>query len=350
MKNFIDSIKKSYVTILIGFIGGYIGVIINLPLPWLLGSLGINLLISFTKFNLSFSSKLLNPVFLFIGIILGGTLNVTLLYKIHLWLLSSIAMLIYVIISTIIVSYYFIKICKFEKIISILAALPGAFVPISAALLEIENKHNHKKVIIPQATRVIFIVCMLPIIFVYQKGFVQMKGFNYENIYNLKYYLEIILLCILCFFGSKLVKRLNIPSPTLIAAMMISGFLYTFEIVNSRFPDIFINIAFVFLGTALGSRLNGLKIKELLFFSFHGIVMSMILMIIAAITAYVLQILFGFDFLPTFLSFTPGGIHEMVIISVAYNIDPIFVSYHHFLRIIIIVLLLPFLLKRFNTK
>ena len=190
---------------------------------------------------------------------------------------------------------------------------------------------------------------MLPIIFVYQKGFVQMKGFNYENIYNLKYYLEIILLCILCFFGSKLVKRLNIPSPTLIAAMMISGFLYTFEIVNSRFPDIFINIAFVFLGTALGSRLNGLKIKELLFFSFHGIVMSMILMIIAAITAYVLQILFGFDFLPTFLSFTPGGIHEMVIISVAYNIDPIFVSYHHFLRIIIIVLLLPFLLKRFNN-
>ena len=64
--------------------------------------------------------------------------------------------------------------------------LPGAFVPISAGLLELENKHNHKKVIIPQATRVIFLVCMLPIIFVYQKGFVQMKGFNYENIYNLK--------------------------------------------------------------------------------------------------------------------------------------------------------------------
>ena len=165
-----------------------------------------------------------------------------------------------------------------------------------------------------------------------------MKGFNYENIYNLKYYLEIILLCILCFFGSKLVKRLNIPSPTLIAAMMISGFLYTFEIVNSRFPDIFINIAFVFLGTALGSRLNGLKIKELLFFSFHGIVMSMILMIIAAITAYVLQILFGFDFLPTFLSFTPGGIHELVIISVAYNFKLLKRLKHRKLQYTVIIL------------
>jgi len=38
----------------------------------------------------------------------------------------------------------------------------------------------------------------------------------------------------------------------------------------------------------------------------------------------------------------------MVIISVAYNIDPIFVSYHHFLRIILIVLLIPFIIKKFN--
>ncbi len=56
----------------------------------------------------------------------------------------------------------------------------------------------------------------------------------------------------------------------------------------------------------------------------------------------------GFEFIPTFLSFAPGGIHEMVVISVAYNIDPIFVSYHHFLRIFIIVLFLPFLLSKFR--
>ena len=45
--------------------------------------------------------------------------------------------------------------------------------------------------------------------------------------------------------------------------MAASGIFYTFEIINSRFPDIFINLAFVLLGTALGSRLNGLKLKEL---------------------------------------------------------------------------------------
>ena len=129
--------------------------------------------------------------------------------------------------------------------------------------------------------------------------------------------------------------------------MALSGLFYTFEIIDARFPDAFINIAFIFLGTALGTRLNGLKIKELLFFIFHGIIVSSILVIVAMITAYLLTYI-GFEFIPTFLSFAPGGIHEMVVISVAYNIDPIFVSYHHFLRIFIIVLFLPFLLSKFR--
>ena len=77
--------------------------------------------------------------------------------------------------------------------------------------------------------------------------------------------------------------------------------------------------------------------------------MSAILVTVAMITAYILTYV-GFDFIPTFLSFAPGGIHEMVVISVAYNIDPIFVSYHHFLRILIIVAFLPLLLKKFGNN
>ena len=289
----------------------------------------------------------LNPIFLIVGIILGGTLNVTLLYKIHLWIFSSLAMLVCTIVSTILAGYYFFKVCKFSKFISVLAALPGAFVPISAALLEFGKSKNDKGVLIPQATRVIFIVSFVPIFFINNLGFSEMTGYNYENIYNERYFLEILFLLIICFIFANILKNYKIPSPTLVGAMALSGAFYTFEIINARFPDAFINIAFIFLGTALGTRLNGLKIKELLFFIFHGIIVSSILVIVAMITAYLLTYM-GFEFIPTFLSFAPGGIHEMVVISVAYNIDPIFVSYHHFLRIFIIVLFLPFLLSKFS--
>jgi len=346
IKNYFSLIKKSYKALIIGLIGGYLGTVVGLPLPWLLGSLALNLCFAFTKFKIEFPTKLLNPVFLIIGIILGGTLNVSLLYKIHLWIFSSIAMIFCTVISTILAGYYYFKICKFSKFISVLAALPGAFVPISAVLLEFGKNKDYKKVLLPQATRVIFIVSFVPIFFINNLGFSEITGYNFSNVYDYKYFLEITFLLSICFLFANLLKKFKIPSPALIGAMALSGLFYTFEIIDARFPDTFINIALVVLGTALGTRLNGLKLKELFYFTFHGLIVSAILVTVAMITAYILTYA-GFDFIPTFLSFSPGGVHEMVMISVAYKIDPIFVSYHHFLRIFLIVMFLPVLLSKF---
>ncbi len=347
--NFLRSLKKSYKAIILGFIGGYIGTIIHLPLPWLLGSILINLIVSFTKFEIQFSSKLLNPIFLIIGIILGGALNVTLLYNIHLWVFSSIMMILCVIVSTIVVTFYFIKVLKYPKLISILSSLPGGFATISAAVLELKDNHIHQKVLLSQATRVIFIVSLLPIIFFYEKGAANLEGFNFQNIYNVRYFYEILFIIGLSFIFSKVLKKFKIPSAMLLSGMFISGLFYTFEIIDARFPDLFINISFVFLGTALGSRLNGLRLKDLINIILNGIVVTALLVLISIIFAYILSITNGFDFLTAFLSFAPGGIHEMVVIAIAYNTDPIFVSYHHFLRIFVIVFALPFIIKKFNN-
>ena len=79
-----EAIKKSYKSILIGAVGGYLGTLINLPLPWLLGALLLNLFISLTKYKITFDKKIFLPVLLIIGVILAGSFNITLLYKIHL--------------------------------------------------------------------------------------------------------------------------------------------------------------------------------------------------------------------------------------------------------------------------
>ena len=72
-KQLLNELSISYKALIIGVIGGYIGTLIGLPLPWLLGALGLNLCIAFTNFKIEFSTKLLNPVFLMVGIILGGS-------------------------------------------------------------------------------------------------------------------------------------------------------------------------------------------------------------------------------------------------------------------------------------
>ena len=62
-QNFFKDLGASYKALAIGIIGGYIGTIIGLPLPWLLGSLGLNLCVAFTKLDIKFPTKLLNPIF-----------------------------------------------------------------------------------------------------------------------------------------------------------------------------------------------------------------------------------------------------------------------------------------------
>jgi len=348
MNNLLKNINDTFKSVGIGAIGGFIAYKLNLPLPWLLGALFLNFFFSFTKVKLKFSKKLLNPIFLIIGIILGGTFNATLLYKVNLWIYSSLAMILFVATSTFFVSLYLIKICKFKKITAILAALPGAFMPIVSTLDEIKNTNEHQKVIITQATRVIFIVSFVPFFFNFNLGEAKLDTMNKDYFFDLNFVTEIGALIILSYLFSLLLKKIKVPSPTLLSGMFVSGFFYTTEIISARVPDLGINIIFILLGTALGTRLNGLTIKELLHYLFHGVIISGILISISFLFAYLLSLILGFDFLNAFLSFAPGGIHEMVIISYAYEIDPIFISYHHFFRLIIIVLCLPAIFKIMN--
>jgi membrane AbrB-like protein len=351
MKKYLAALRVSYKSMLIGCAGGYVASYTLLPLPWLLGALIANLVFSFTKFEIKFDKKIFLPVLLVIGVILAGSFNISLLYKIHLWIFSSIAMIICTIIGSIVTAFYLYKICKFKKVVAILAGLPGAFVVIAGALEDLaDNKKDRARVIIPQATRVLFIVLFVPFIFLASEGYQEIGANDYKATYNLRYFSELVFLLGISHLLSILLERFTIPSAPILAAMLAAGFFYTLEITTAKFPPLFINIAFVFLGSAIGCRLNGLGIKEIIFYSFHGAVISILLLGIAAIFAYFLNIWFGFDFIATLLSFAPGGLHEMVIISAAYNIDPLFVSYHHFLRVFFIIFAIPFIVKFFKKK
>ena len=221
MKEYYLAFKRSFKSIIIGIIGGFIGTLINLPLPWLLGALLLNLLVSFSSYKVTFDKKIFLPVLLIIGVILAGSFNITLLYKIHLWVYSSIAMILCTVVGTVAVSFYFYKICKFNKLVSVLAALPGAFVVIAGAINDITtDKKESGQVVIPQATRVLFIVLFLPFIFVTQIGYQEIDSFGNTPTFDLRYFGELIFLIVVSLIGTKLLEKFKIPSAPILAAMI----------------------------------------------------------------------------------------------------------------------------------
>jgi len=45
------------------------------------------------------------------------------------------------------------------------------------------------------------------------------------------------------------------------------------------------------------------------------------------------------------LSYCPGGIYEVAVIAIFFDLDPEFVSFHHIIRLLMILFVVPLILK-----
>ena len=56
------------------------------------------------------------------------------------------------------------------------------------------------------------------------------------------------------------------------------------------------------------------------------------------------------NFLTLLLSYCPGGIYEVAVISIAFNLDPNFVAFHHIIRLLMILFTVPVILRLIDKK
>ena len=77
--------------------------------------------------------------------------------------------------------------------------------------------------------------------------------------------------------------------------------------------------------------------KEVAKNSFHSLVATALLVILGLLAAYAATFFVDNNFLTLILSFCPGGIYEVAVIAIAFDLDPNFVAFHHIIRLLIIL-------------
>ena len=73
-------------------------------------------------------------------------------------------------------------------------------------------------------------------------------------------------------------------------------------------------------------------------------------MILGIISAFVAALVIDKNFFTLLLSYCPGGIYEVAVIAIFFDLDPEFVSFHHIIRLIMILFTVPFILKIISKK
>ena len=346
-ENFKQIFSKEFaLVIIISIPSAIVAEFFNIPLAWFLGPMLITSIASLTGFKTKMPRLVLSLVLIFLGLYIGNYIDKSLFSQIQQWAMTSLIMMVYIILSVLLVSKYLQKFSNYDKKTSIFSAAPGALGPLM--ILAEDKKSDLSQVATSHLIRLIIIVTVFPFI-VNSLDNVEntqliTKTLTDQNIYHLFILIILSIIFILIF------DRLKIPAALLTGTLIASGFLQITEIASYKFSPNVINYCLLILGSSVGTRFANKSFNEIAKNILHSFIATFMLIILGLLAAYVAGLVIDKNFFTLLLSYCPGGIYEVAVIAIFFDLDPEFVAFHHIIRLLMILFIVPLVLKIIEKK
>ena len=95
----------------------------------------------------------------------------------------------------------------------------------------------------------------------------------------------------------------------------------------------------------MGCRFADKTFNEIAKNAFHSFVATFLLVLLGLAAAFAASLIIDKNFFTLLLSYCPGGIYEVAVIAIFFNLDPEFVSFHHIIRLLMILFIVPIILR-----
>jgi uncharacterized protein len=336
--------KKFLLVILISVPSAIIADYFNIPLAWMLGPMIITSIAALTGLKVKMPKLALSLILIILGIHIGNYIDQNLFNQMINWIWTTMIMFIYIIVSILIVSKYLQKYADYGQKASIFSSAPGALGPLM--ILAENEKTDLSQVATSHLIRLIIIITIIPIIIVNNAitEILIVDDFNYmaQNHFNLVMLIFVSIIFILIF------DKINVPAALLSGTLFASGLLQMTDVATYKLPDTSINFCLLILGASVGCKFAEKTFKEIANNSLHSLVATIILVLLGFLAAYVATFFVDTNILTLILSFSPGGIYEVAVIAIAFDLEPDFVAFHHIIRLLFILVMVPVILKVVN--
>ncbi len=333
--------KKFLIVILISIPSAIVADFLNIPLAWMIGPMIATSLIALKGIQVMMPKLALSSILIILGLHIGNYIDQNLINQMVNWIWTTIIMFFYIIVSILIVSKYLQKFSDYKEKTSIFSAAPGALGPLM--ILAEYEKSDLSQVATAHLIRLIIIITLFPFIIVslYPADAIELEKFDYMSQNHLELILLILVSLVFIFFFDKA----KVPAALLSGTLVASGILQIFDIASYKLPDASINFCLLILGASVGCRFANKTFKEVANNSFHGLVATILLVLLGLIAAYIATFFVDNNFLSLILSFCPGGIYEVAVIAIAFDLEPDFVAFHHIIRLLFILFVVPVILR-----
>ena len=363
-------------TLLCAFGAGKLFQQIDIPAPFLLGSLfGLWILARImariqarilTKILISLSATtrqiLILPRSLYLVVIAGLAVLIGAAFSPHLfaqaqtWLVSLLAMLLATVVATTLATTFLTRLRGYEKKLAFLCAIPGG----QAEVLLVSQGLVKKDYVVAlcHLMRVLVIFCATPVL-------LTVIGNNASSSTTLtpvaavvsttQPLFEVSLPALLLFVGFALfgylgARALRLPFPYLLGPLALSLTAHLSGITAIPRIEEFMLLAQITVGGTLGLKLAQVRFHKLAPYALDAIVSTTLVLSVYGITAALLAAWTETSFWQMLLAFIPGGLNEVSLLAFLFGYDVAFIAFHHAARLLLIVGTVSFLSNRAAAK
>lgn len=336
-----QNLSQMLLAICLASIGAILFIYLNLPLPWLLGSIFItSLLIRFEKLPIKKPNHYFStPVRIIVGVTIGSAFTPAILEQAQSYIYSMLFVIPYVLLTAFCGIIYYWKFQGFDKKTAYMAAMPGGI--IEMVLLGEELKANVAKITLVQASRLFFLVLTLPFIiqYIFQ---IDISGNRLITpSFSSLAFSDVIILIIIGITGAVFGKKINMPAAYLIGPMIVSVLAFSMGLIESKPPDELLKFVQVVIGASIGFTFRGVKVKQIIKTLVGTLGHFIILAIITGLFVVLVHYTLGFPALSIVLAFMPGGQTESNLIAILVAANVPYITLHHIVRLIIVFNLAP---------
>ena len=332
---------KFLLVIAISIPSALIAEFLNLPLAWFLGPMLAASVGALIGLKITIPRIVLSSILILLGLYIGNYIDKDLFSQIHEWAFTSLIMFAYIVLSILVVSIYLQKFSKYEKKTSIFSAAPGALGPLM--ILAEDQKTDLSHVATSHLIRLIIIVTVFPFFvnsyYDADLGEFAQETLKDQNIYNLLILIIFSIILILIF------DKFKVPAALLSGTLVASGFLQITEVASYQISPKIVDYCLLILGASVGCRFADKTFNEVAKNAFHSFIATFLLVLLGVIAAFIASLIIDKNFFTLLLSYCPGGIYEVAVIAIFFNLDPEFVSFHHIIRLLMILFIVPVILR-----
>ena len=314
---------------------------LSLPLAWFLGPMLATSIGALVGLKIIIPRIILSSILILLGLYIGNYIDKDLFSQIHEWAFTSLIMFAYIILSIFVVSIYLQKFSKYEKKTSIFSAAPGALGPLM--ILAEDQKTDLSHVATSHLIRLIIIVTVFPFFvnsfYDVEIGKLTQEIVKKQNIFHLFILITISMIFIFVF------DKLKMPAALLSGTLVASGLLQITGVASYQISPEIVDYCLLILGSSVGCRFADKTFNEVAKNALHSFVATLLLVFLGVIAAIAASLIIDKNFFTLLLSYCPGGIYEVAVIAIFFNLDPEFVSFHHIIRLLMILFIVPIILR-----